>query len=50
MVSVSAFYVEGLGFESWQGHTKDHHKSDTNCLPAWHAGVRVEDLHRSPTL
>ena len=19
------------------GHTKDHHKNDTDCLPAWHA-------------
>ena len=19
------------------GHTKDHHKNGTNCLPAWHA-------------
>ena len=23
------------------GHTKDSHKNGTNCLPVWHAGVRV---------
>ena len=22
---------------SFPGHTKDHHKNGTNCLPAWHA-------------
>ena len=29
------------GFASRPGHTKDHHKNGTNCLPAWHAGIRV---------
>ena len=29
------------GFAPWQGHTKDHHKNGTNCLLAWHAGIRV---------
>ena len=24
----------GRGFASWPGHTKDHHKNGTNCLPA----------------
>ena len=24
-------------FASCPGHTKDHHKNGTNCLPAWHA-------------
>ena len=23
------------------GHTKDHYKNGTNCLPAWHTGFRV---------
>ena len=22
---------------SWPGHTKDHHKNVTDCLPVWHA-------------
>ena len=26
----------GNEFTSPQGHTKDHHKNGTNCLPAWH--------------
>ena len=21
---------------AWSGHTKDHNKNGTNCLPAWH--------------
>ena len=36
-VSVSASYAVGCGFAPWPGHTKDHHKIGTNCLPAWHA-------------
>ena len=31
----------GRGFTSPPGHTKDHHKNGTNCLPALHAWVRV---------
>ena len=31
-----------LGFVSWPGHTKDHHKNGTNCLLALHACVRVK--------
>ena len=27
----------GREFASQPGHTKDHHKNCTNCLPAWHA-------------
>ena len=27
----------GRGFAFRPGHTKDHHKNGTNCLPAWHA-------------
>ena len=37
VVSVSASHTLGRGFASRQGHTKDHHKNGTNCLPAWHA-------------
>ena len=37
VVSVSAFHTLSRGFKSRPGHTKDHHKNGTNCLPAWHA-------------
>ena len=39
--NVSASHAVGRGFASRPGHTKDHHKIGTNCLPAWHACVRV---------
>ena len=32
----------GLGFLSRPGHAKDNRKNYTNCLSAWHAGVREE--------
>ena len=32
--SVSASRTVGRGFASRPGHTKDHHKNGTNCLPA----------------
>ena len=35
--SVSASRTVGREFASRPGHTKDHHKNSTNCLPAWHA-------------
>ena len=35
--SVSASHTVGSEFASRPGHTKDHHKNGTNCLPAWHA-------------
>ena len=35
--SVSASHTVGREFASLPGHTKDHHKNGTNCLPAWHA-------------
>ena len=41
VVSVSASHTVGPGFKSWLGHTKDHHKNDTNGLPALHARIRV---------
>ena len=37
VVSVPASHTVGCKFASWSGHTKDHHKNGTNCLPAWHA-------------
>ena len=37
VVSVSASRTVGRAFASRPGHTKDHHKNGTNCLPAWHA-------------
>ena len=35
--SMSASRTVGREFASRPGHTKDHHKNGTNCLPAWHA-------------
>ena len=32
--SVSASRMVGREFASRPGHTKDHHKNSTNCLPA----------------
>ena len=32
--SVSASHTVGREFTSQLGHTKDHHKNGTNCLPA----------------
>ena len=37
VVSVSASRTVSRAFASRPGHTKDHHKNGTNCLPAWHA-------------
>ena len=37
VVSMSAFHTVGCRFVSQPGHTIDHHKNGTNCLPAWHA-------------
>ena len=37
----SASHAIGHGFAPWLGVNKDFHKNDTDCLPAWHAGVRV---------
>ena len=39
--SMSASHTGGRGFTSLPGHTKDHHKNGTNCLPALHVCVRV---------
>ena len=32
--TLSAYHAEGHGFLPQPGHTKDHHKNGTNCLPA----------------
>ena len=37
VVCVSDSRTEGRGFASRPGHTKDHHKNSTNCLPTWQA-------------
>ena len=37
VVSVSASHTVGREFASRPGHTKDHHKNSTDCLPVWHA-------------
>ena len=34
-------HAEDRGFAPRPGLTKDHHKNGTNCLPAWHEGIRV---------
>ena len=36
VVSVSASHTVCREFASRPGHTKDHHKNGTNCLPARH--------------
>ena len=41
VVSVSASLVVGRGFTPWPGQKKDNYENCTNCLPAWHAGIRV---------
>ena len=33
MASVYASHAVGRGFTSRPGHTKDHHKTGTNCPP-----------------
>ena len=40
VVSVFASHAVGRGFAP-AGHTKDHHNNGKNCLPTWHACVRV---------
>ena len=37
VVGVSASHTLGHEFASRPGHTKDHHKNGTDCLPVWHA-------------
>ena len=37
VVSGSTSHRVGRVFVSQPGHTKDHHKNNTNCLPVWYA-------------
>ena len=48
LVSVSAYHAVDRGFMPRQGHTKDHHRNGTNCLPAWHACIRGRTLAVQP--
>ena len=48
VVSVSASHTVGCVFATRLGHTKDHHKNFSNCLPALHACVRVGVWKCSP--
>ena len=41
VVVMSDSHVVSCGFAPLLGYTKDHHKNVTNCLPAWHTGIRV---------
>ena len=41
VVRASTSLAVGCGFMPQPGHTKDHHKYGTHCLPHWHAGIRV---------
>ena len=51
VVNVSASHTLGREFASRPGHTKDHHKNGTNCLPAWQAQyVRVGVWQCNPTV
>ena len=40
-VSVYASHAIGRRLASQPGHTRDHDKNGTKCLPAWHACVRL---------
>ena len=39
VVSVSASHTVGHELASRPGHTKDHHKNGTNCIPALHTCI-----------
>ena len=41
VVSMSAYHAVGRRFVPQSIHTKDHYEIGTNCLPAWHACIRV---------
>ena len=38
---VSVSHAVGCRFAPWLGHTKDHHKNGTNCLPVIHTGTSI---------
>ena len=50
VVSVSAFHMVGRGLTCRPGHTEDHHKNGTNCLPALHTCVRVYEFDSAARL
>ena len=50
VVNVSASHAVGHRFVSQPGHTKDHHKNGTNCLPVWHACIRVYEFDSAARL
>ena len=50
MISVSTSHAVGPGFASHPFHNKYHHENGTNCLPAWHAFVRVGVGQWNPTV
>ena len=39
VVDMSASHVVGNRLTSRLGHTKDHHRNGTNCLPACHTCI-----------
>ena len=41
VVNVFASHTVGRGFTSRSGHTKDHHRNGTKCLPVWCAVIWV---------
>ena len=48
VVSVSASRKVDREFASRPGHTKDHHKNGTDCLPVWHTMRWVRSLTVQP--
>ena len=48
-VSMSGSSAVGCGFTHRLGNTKDLHKVGTNCLSAWHPGIRVGIWQCNPT-
>ena len=41
VVSMSISHAAGHWFVHGPGHNKDNHKNGSNCLSAWHTGIRV---------
>ena len=46
--SVSASRTVSREFASRPGHSKNHHKNGTNCLPTWHAMRKGRSLVVQP--
>ena len=49
MVSLSTSHAVSRWFVPLPVHTKLHHKNGTNCLPAWHTGLRIGVWQCNPT-